>query len=142
MFCFPAAALLLEFLPWGVRMDFANAEGAPFREFYSYFDLLPVGYADVFPILVACSTCILLLAVSFYSCRGSRGPLLTGLTAAVLGFAACIFQLLFSPLTLIGVFVTLLMGAEIAYLGFHLRTTKKTAAQKDEPPEDSDRSPE
>ena len=59
--CIIIAALVLEALPNGVVIYFANPEGDPFRETYSYFSLTPYGYANIFPLITAVMTCILLL---------------------------------------------------------------------------------
>ena len=61
LLCFIIAALVLEALPNGVVIYFANPEGDPYRETYSYFSLTPYGYANIFPLITAVLTCVLLL---------------------------------------------------------------------------------
>ena len=61
LLCILIAALVLEALPNGVVIYFANPEGDPFRETYSYFSLTPYGYANIFPLITAVMTCVLLL---------------------------------------------------------------------------------
>lgn len=61
LLCILIAALVLEALPNGVVIYFANPEGDPYRETYSYFSLTPYGYANIFPLITAVMTCILLL---------------------------------------------------------------------------------
>ena len=61
LLCILIAALVLEVLPNGVVIYFANPEGDPYRETYSYFSLTPYGYANIFPLITAVMTCILLL---------------------------------------------------------------------------------
>ena len=61
LLCILIAALVLEALPNGVVICFANPEGDPFRETYSYFSLTPYGYANIFPLITAVMTCVLLL---------------------------------------------------------------------------------
>ena len=119
--CAPAAALIAEFLPWGVKMKFMNPEGPPFTELCSYFDLLPVGYGNLFPMLVALFTCLLLLALSFYCSRGTRAPLITGLVFSVLGAAGSVLQLAFFPVTVIGILILLFMAGQTVFLGLLLR---------------------
>ena len=63
LLCILIAALVLEALPNGVVIYFANPEGDPFRETYSYFSLTPYGYANIFPLITAVMTCILLLLI-------------------------------------------------------------------------------
>ena len=54
------AALALELTPWGAVLRFAQPEGEPIRKTYSYFSLVPYGYANFFPLLTAILTCLLL----------------------------------------------------------------------------------
>lgn len=61
LLCILIAALVLEVLPNGVVIYFANPEGDPYRETYSYFSLTPYGYANIFPLITAVLTCVLLL---------------------------------------------------------------------------------
>lgn len=53
--------LVLEVLPYGAVLHFANPEGEPFRETFSYFDLTPYGYANFGPFITAMLTCVLLV---------------------------------------------------------------------------------
>ena len=127
-FCAPAAALIAEFLPWGVQMNFANPEGPPFTELCSYFDLLPVGYGNLFPMLVSILTCILILDLSFYGVRGTRPPLIVGLVLSALAAVCSGFQLAFSPVTVIGILILLFMAGQMVYLSILLKNfNKKTA---------------
>lgn len=52
--------LILELLPNGVVMRFANPEGEPWVRTYNYFSLMPFGYANSGPFLTAILTCILI----------------------------------------------------------------------------------
>lgn len=56
------AILVLEILPYGAVLHFANPEGEPFRETFSYFDLTPYGYS-----MIGGAISILLLAVFIIS---------------------------------------------------------------------------
>lgn len=60
------AALVLECLPWGAVLNFARpaSDGSigRFRETYSYFSLMPVGYGMFFPMLTGVLTAALLAA--------------------------------------------------------------------------------
>ena len=53
--------LVLEILPYGAVLHFGNPEGAPFRATFSYFDLIPYGYANFGPFITALLTCCLLV---------------------------------------------------------------------------------
>ena len=69
------AALALEILPWGAVLVFASpaSDGSigRFRETYSYFSLMPVGYGMFFPMLTGVLTAVL-LAVSLIQRRRPR----------------------------------------------------------------------
>lgn len=57
----PAAAVLLEALPWGAVLNFGQPDGEPFRETFSYFSLTPFGYANFWPLITAVLSCALLI---------------------------------------------------------------------------------
>lgn len=57
------SALVLEILPYGAVLNFANPEGEPFRKTYSYFSLTPYGYANFGPLITALLTCVLLVII-------------------------------------------------------------------------------
>lgn len=67
---FPAAALILELLPYGAVCNFANPEGEAWRSTYSYFDLLPFGYANFAPFLTAVTSCVLTVLLAVYAVSG------------------------------------------------------------------------
>ena len=57
------SALILEILPYGAVCNFANPEGEPWRKTYSYFSMMPYGYANFGPLITAILTCILLVII-------------------------------------------------------------------------------
>ncbi len=61
MLCVAALAVILEALPFGAVCHFAKDGGGSVRRTYSYFSLIPYGYANFAPFLVALLTCILLV---------------------------------------------------------------------------------
>lgn len=106
----PLVALILELLPYGVVLNFANPEGEPWRRTYSYFSLTPFGYANFGPLITAILTCVMLILVIFYLFKPHKG-LNTAITN-VAGFAtaASLIPLMFGfdYITVIGVIITLL----------------------------------
>lgn len=60
---FLAAAVFLELLPCGVVMIFADGPEKTFRTTASYFDLLPFGYGNFFPLITAVLTAVDILGV-------------------------------------------------------------------------------
>ena len=54
-------ALIFELLPNGVVLRFMNPEGEPWVRTYSYFSLVPYGYANFGPLIAAVLTCVLII---------------------------------------------------------------------------------
>lgn len=109
----PLTALILELLPNGVVLRFANPEGEPWVRTYCHFDLTPFGYANFGPLIAAVLTCMLLLLVVIYLIKPRKG-LNTAIMnvsgfAAVAAFAPVMFGLEY--LTVIGIVVGLLLAA-------------------------------
>ena len=52
---------ILELLPNGVVLNFANPEGESWRRTYSYFNLIPFGYANFAPFITALLTIVLII---------------------------------------------------------------------------------
>lgn len=70
---FPIIAFVLELLPYGVVLNFANPEGEPWRRTYSYFSLTPFGYANFGPFITAILTCALLALAVIYLFKPRKG---------------------------------------------------------------------
>ena len=109
----PLTALILELLPSGVVLRFANPEGEPWVRTYCHFDMTPFGYANFGPLIAAVLTCMLLLLVVIYLIKPRKG-LNTAIMnvsgfAAVAAFAPVMFGLEY--LTVIGIVVGLLLAA-------------------------------
>lgn len=109
----PLAALVLELLPNGVVLRFANPEGEPWVRTYSHFDMTPFGYANFGPLIAAVLTCVLLLLVVIYFFKPRKG--INTAIMNVSGFAtvAAFGPLMFGTdyLTVIGIVVGLLLAA-------------------------------
>ncbi len=93
------SALTLEILPGSAVLVFAAGPTERLREYFSCFDLTPVGYANVFPFLTGTLTIALLICLAVLLCL--RGPA-AGLRKACLilaGIAAAfsLLPLLFGP---------------------------------------------
>lgn len=58
----PVVAIVLEALPYGAVLNFAG-ESQTYRETFSYFSLIPYGYANFGPLIAAVLTCVALLLV-------------------------------------------------------------------------------
>lgn len=108
----PLATLILELLPNGVVLNFANPEGEPWRRTYSYFSLTPFGYANVGPFITAILTCILLVLVAVYLLKPRNGLNTAILNVSGFATAASLMPLMFGfdYITVIGVIITLLLA--------------------------------
>ena len=60
-------ALIFELLPNGVVLRFMNPEGEPWVRTYSYFSLVPYGYANFGPLIAAVLTCVLIILIAISS---------------------------------------------------------------------------
>ncbi len=93
MLILTVATLILELLPYGAVLNFANPEGEPFRRTFSYFSLTPFGYASFSPLLTAVMTSALLVLSAVY-CFKSTIKMLK--TIKIIAFLALISSI--SPL--------------------------------------------
>lgn len=108
----PLIAFILELLPYGVVLNFANPEGEPWRRTYSYFSMMPFGYANIGPLITAILTCVLLVLVVVYLFKPRKGMNTTILNVAGFATAASILPLMFGfdYITVIGVIITALLA--------------------------------
>lgn len=109
---FPIAALILELLPNGVVLRFANPDGEPWRRTYSYFSMMPFGYANFGPLITAILTCVLLVLVAIYLFKPSKGVNTAILNVSGFATAASLMPLMFgfNYITTIGVIITILLA--------------------------------
>ena len=104
------AALLLEGLPWGVRMQFMAPPGqAPFVEMTSYFDLTPFGYANFSPLVTALLTCVLALLTALYAVQENARWLRPAKYIAPVAAVASVCPVLVGAYTLVGGLISVLL---------------------------------
>jgi len=114
-----AAALALEASPWGAVCNFAVAPesgGGTIRQTYSYFSLLPFGYANSGPLLTALLTCLLAVCavIGIFRPDSKRIRLwLSGLS--VVALLTSLMPLMFgiSFYSLVGLAITLLLATSL-----------------------------
>lgn len=106
----PLVALILELLPYGAVLNFANPDGEPWRNTYSYFSMMPFGYANIGPFITAILTCVLLVLVAIYLFKPRKGLNTAILNVSGFATAASLMPLMFGfdYITVIGVIITLL----------------------------------
>ena len=128
----PIITLILEILPYGVVLNFArpsqDGEIGYFKEYYSYFDLMPYGYGNFLPFLTACLTCVIVGLLVLYCVKGDLGKVIA--IKAVLGLATffSIFPMVIMGIgyiTLVGILVTLTLIAEMLLMQFTIKIKAK-----------------
>lgn len=124
----PIITLILEILPYGAVLNFMlpTANGSPagrFRELYSYFDLMPFGYANFAPFLTAITTCIILALLLVYLLSG-RARIIT-ITEGFLciGVVLSLCPLLYGIdfFSVVGALVTVSLIAELILIQFIIK---------------------
>lgn len=134
----PVAALLLELLPCGAVCNFANPDGAPWRKTFSYFSLVPFGYANVGPFLTAVLTVGILALLAAFLLTGKR-PLLLWvklLLSAGIVLSLCPLLLGVHFFSVVGALITASLLAELCLLLAAGRATNTgpPAARRATPP--------
>lgn len=85
--CLLLCTLVFEILPYGAVCNFANPEGPPRRATYSYFSMIPYGYAHFSPLITAILTCVLLLivliSIIFKKAIGKKTAILAGIASLI-----------------------------------------------------------
>ncbi len=112
--------LILEILPYGAVCRFANPEGEPWHETYSYFDLTPFGYANFGPFCTALLTCaalILAIAYCFTNRSGIKNALLAvAVSAAIISLSPLLFGTAYYPPVAVMISVSLLALSAVSFL--------------------------
>ncbi|MBE6975921.1 MAG: hypothetical protein E7439_01830 [Ruminococcaceae bacterium] len=113
----PGCAALLNALPKAVMLRFAGPEQS-FYEYFSGFDLLPVGYAVWGPMLAGVSAAILAVlgAIALYKPTKTLKKWMLGLAA--FGCVMSLSPMILGTLTPIGGIVATLLAAEAVTLWF------------------------
>ena len=120
----PLVAIALELSPLGAVLSFANPEGKDFCETYSYFSLMPFGYANFGPFLTAILSCVLLVLMLIYVFTAKETLKTVG---AVVCFVACgtsLMPFLFGVkfFSLVGLLISLSLFAQLMLALFGDRT--------------------
>ncbi len=110
------SALILELLPNGVVLNFANPDGEPFRSTFSYFDLTPFGYANFGPLITAVLSCVLIILVAVYWFKPSRGLNTAMLNISGIATAASLMPLMFG-INYFSVIATLVTASLACFFG-------------------------
>ncbi len=121
----PVITLVFEILPYGAVCNFANPEGKPWRETYSYFSLLPFGYANFAPLLTGLITCVIVVMLIVYCFTGKYN--IVKIAKAVLCVAVvlslCPLLLGTNYFSVVGILITLSLISELILLHFAIKRT-------------------
>lgn len=108
---FSVALIILELLPFGVILRFANPEGEPWKQTFSYFSLTPFGYANFGPFITALLSCVLLLLtiIGLFRCSKKINSLIMYISATA-SFCSCLpFLIGADAVTVPGIFITAIL---------------------------------
>lgn len=123
---FPIVAIILQALPNGVAMRFATPPGEPpFITHTSYFDLLPLGYANFAPLFTAILTIVLLITLLLYIIKDTPRLWSAGKIISLIAAILSLCPMLFSSYTLIGGLISISLFAEFLYLAFKKSSNTK-----------------
>ena len=110
----PVITLVLEALPYGAVLIFADMEESLYQTF-SYFSLTPFGYANFGPFVTSVLTCLLLLLGVISALRYRKGLNTTIIVVSAVAFVASLAPLFFGIdyFTIIGAVISVLLAAEL-----------------------------
>ena len=110
----PLITLILEILPYGAVCVFASSPTDRIKETFSYFDLIPFGYANFAPFITAIITCVVILLLVGYCftakeqlARLARNVLCVGM---VISFGPLLFGIEF--FSVVGILISLSLIGE------------------------------
>ena len=123
MLIISVVVLVLEILPYGAVCNFANPDGNPIKNIYSYFDLTPFGYANFGPFITAILTCVLVvLSIVFFAKSRKKLSRTIQVISGVSVFTS-ILPIIYgiSYISVIGVIISLLL---LSYFVLSILTNK------------------
>ena len=119
----PIITLILEFLPYGAVCNFANPEGEPWRQTFSYFDLTPFGYANFAPLLTAITTCVIFAFVLTYLITGKSRAITVTKVLICVCIALSLCPLLYGVnfFSVVGALITVSLVVELLLVCFTIK---------------------
>ena len=114
----PIITLILEILPYGAVCNFAMGPGQSQRKLFSYFDLVPFGYANFAPFLTALATCVTSLLLLLWIIKGNKGLYAKTKTMSVVAaiLSLCPLLLGVNYYSVVGGLITFSLAAECVLL--------------------------
>ena len=119
----PIITLVLEILPYGAVCNFANPEGEPWRRTFSYFDLIPFGYANFTPFITALFTCFVFMLVLIFCISGNVRIAICTKNILYVSVPISLGALLFGIeyFSVVGALITISLICELVLLKFTLK---------------------
>ena len=119
----PIITLILEILPYGAVCVFASSPTDVVINTYSYFSMVPFGYANFSPLLTAFLTCTVLVLLTVYFVKGNRVILRVTnyflIFAAVISLVSLIYGIKFY--SLVASLITFSLIAEFVILQISIK---------------------
>ena len=117
----PVITLILEIIPYGAVLYFGVGTGnggTTVRELFSYFDLIPFGYANFAPMITGIFTCIAVLFLIRYWISGKKKVAIIArklfLVTAVINLCPIFYGVRY--LSFVGILVSVSLVAEAGLL--------------------------
>ena len=122
----PIITLCLELLPYGAVCIFASGPNELHREVFSYFSLVPFGYANFTPLITAVMTCVMVLLLVIYCITGKKRLAVSARRLSYVCTAFSFGQLYFGIeyYSVVGVLITISLVAETLLLHFGFKVTE------------------
>ena len=122
---FPALTIVLEALPMGAVCTFAISPTERVRETFSYFSLIPFGYANFAPLITAILTVVVLLLslISLKKDSVFNALFVLSIITAIISLMPLMYGL--NNYSLVGALITIALVTEKAFLLRHNRNNAK-----------------
>ena len=119
----PIITLILELLPYGAVCNFAPSPTERYRETFSYFDLVPFGYANFAPLFTAIISCLIFLLLLIYCINGNIRTAIIARNILYVGLILSICPLIYgiSYFSFVGALITISLAAELIVLQSHVK---------------------
>lgn len=116
----PIITLILEILPYGAVCIFATSPTERIKETFSYFDLIPFGYANFAPLITAIMTCAIFLLLIIFCIKDNVRAAIKAknmlYVAVVISLGPLVYGIEY--FSLVAGFITLSLVAELFLLKF------------------------
>ncbi|MSC04961.1 hypothetical protein GKD11_15325 [Lactobacillus rhamnosus] len=113
---FPALTIVLEALPFGAVCIFATSPTERVKETFSYFSLIPFGYANFAPLITAILTVVILLLslISLKKDSVFNALFVLSIITAIISLMPLMYGL--NNYSLVGAFITIALVTESIFV--------------------------